>query len=84
MALEKVCAVVESGHSVLVLSEAGSGVDDLAAAVHDRLEGGFLCASEIYKGSTKQFFKAIAEQLEIPTEDESGKPFTVDVLKKRF
>lgn len=35
-ALKHGCAVIESGHSVLVIEEAGSRVDNLAVSVCDR------------------------------------------------
>lgn len=52
--------------------------------MRDRFEGELTCAVEVYKGSTKTFFKALAEQLDIPTENEDGKPFSVDVLKEEI
>ncbi len=50
------------------------------------------CASVTYKGSTKVFFKSLAEQLDIPTEavsfndecEDGGKPLTVDELKEEI
>ncbi len=75
-------AVSGSGHSVLVLGETGSGVEDLAIAVRDRAEGEFCCALERYKGSTKTFFKSAAEQLEIPMQNGKGRDLTVDALKE--
>jgi hypothetical protein len=40
---------------------------------------------EVYKGAGKKFFAAIAEQLDIPTEDgETGKPLTMDRLKEEI
>lgn len=77
--------MVESGHSVLVIGETGSGVDDLAVAVSDRFEGKFTCATETYKGATKTFFKSLAEQVDVPTEIEVGegkfKPMNVEEMK---
>lgn len=77
--------MVESGHSVLVIGETGPGVDDLAVSVRDRFEGEFTCATETYKGTTKIFFKSLAEQVGCPTELEVGegkfKPMSVDEMK---
>ncbi len=74
--------MIREGHSVLVLGETGSGVEDLAQVVRDRAEGEFSCALERYKGSTKTFFKGVAEQLEIETQNEKGRDLTVDALKE--
>ena len=83
--------MVKSGHSALVLGEAGAGCDEFAKALFEKCQGEFACAIVIYKGSTKQFFQAIAKQLDIPTEavtddeeDGGGKPFTVDELKEEI
>lgn len=80
--------MVEEGHSALVIGEFGSGVVELARAIRDRYEGEFLCASVVYKSSTKQFFKLMAEQLDIPTEivldNGRTKPLTVDELKEEI
>lgn len=80
--------MIESGHSVLVIGEAGSGVDDLAVSVRDRFEGEFACVTETYKGTTKTFFKSLAEQVGVPTEIEVGegkfKPMSVDEMKEEI
>jgi hypothetical protein len=80
--------VIESGHSVLVIGEAGSGVDDLAVSVRDRFESEFTCATETYKGTTRTFFKSLAEQAGVPTEIEVGegkfKPMSVDEMKEEI
>jgi hypothetical protein len=85
--------VIKSGHSALVLGEAGAGCDEFAKALYETLQSEFACAIVTYKGSTKQFFQAIAKQLDIPTEstsfdedgeEEGGKPLTVDELKEEI
>jgi DNA polymerase III delta prime subunit len=81
---EKVCASVRSGYSVLILGEAGTGINDFAHALYEELLGEFSTAIAIYKGSLKNFFKAIAFQLDIPTENEEGKQLTVDLLKEEI
>jgi hypothetical protein len=81
------------GHSVLVLGEAGSGKAQFARALFDRFAGECDCAIATYKGSGKDFFCSIAEQLGIPTSepkynkdgDEVGeKAMTLDKLKKEI
>jgi len=83
--------VIKSGHSALVLGEAGAGCDEFAKALFGKCQGEFACAIVTYKGSTKTFFQSIAKQLDIPTEavtddeeDGGGKPFTVDELKEEI
>ena len=87
-AFEKTIAAIQSGHSVLVLGEAGSGLDEFAKALYDRCAGLFNCAIATYKGSGKKFFEAIAQQLDIPTEvtDDNGKTraLTMDGLKEEI
>ncbi len=78
---EKVGAAVRSGHSVLVLGEAGTGKSEFAQALYETFLGEMDCALAIYKGSSKKFFASIAFQLDIPTENEDGKPLTMDALK---
>lgn len=77
-------AAICSGYSVLVLGEAGSGVDELAEAVYRRFSGELDVATAIYKGSGKQFFKVMAEQLDVPTETEEGRALTMDQLKEEI
>lgn len=76
--LEKVAAAIASGHSVLVLGETGLN-DGLPGQVCDRFDGDTAIAT--YKGSGKKFFADIAEQLNIPTENEDGKALSMDALK---
>ena len=54
------------------------------SAITQRHASDYAVASAVYKGSGKKFFQAIAEQLDIPTEDysaEKPKPLTMDQLK---
>ena len=81
---DKVCAAVRSGHSVIVLGEAGTGTIDFAQSLYEEMLGDFHAAIAIYKGSLKNFFKTIAFQLDIPTENEDGKQLTVDQLKEEI
>lgn len=81
---EQICAAIHSGYSVLVLGEAGSGVDELAQAIYHQFSGELDVAIAIYKGSGKQFFKVVAEQLDIPTETEEGRALTMEVLKEEI
>jgi len=81
---------VRSGHSVLVLGEAGMGSAEFARALYEELRDEFHTAIATYKGSGKKFFADIADQLKIPTTepkynregDEVGeKQLTMDGLK---
>ncbi|WP_036489660.1 hypothetical protein [Myxosarcina sp. GI1] len=81
---DKVCAAVRAGNSILVLGETGTGEDDFAIAVHETMSAEFNCAIATYKGSLKKFFIAIAMQLDCPTENDEGKPLTVDGLKEEI
>ena len=78
---EKVSAAIESGCSVLVLGEAGTGTGELSEAIYERFSGEMNVAIATYKGSGKKFFKVVADQLDIPTETEDGKALTMDQLK---
>jgi hypothetical protein len=80
----QVCAAVRGGHSVLVLGEAGIGTTELAQSLYEEMLGDFHAVIAIYKGSLKNFFKTIAFQLDIPTENEDGKQLTVDQLKEEI
>jgi hypothetical protein len=88
--LDKICGVIDGGHSALVIGEAGSGIESLPQTIYDCCSGRYDCAIALYKGSGKQFFKELAEALDIPTVepklnkegDEVGeKSLTVDQLK---
>ncbi len=48
------------------------------------MSGEFQSAIATYKGSIKKFFIAIAMQLGCPTENDEGKPMTVDALKEEI
>lgn len=67
-----------------MLGEAGTGTNDFAQALYEEMLGDFQAAIAIYKGSLKSFFKTIAFQLDIPTENEDGKQLTVDQLKEEI
>jgi hypothetical protein len=91
--LELVAAAVRRGESVLVIAEAGTGTDVFAAALAEELSGEFDTATAVYKGSGKNFFAKLAEQLDIPTEEpkfnakgeEVGtKPLSMDGLKEQI
>ena len=64
---EKVCDVIKSGHSALVLGEYGSGKDKFADSLLSELGDEFRCAIALYKGSLKRLLVEIAEGLDIPT-----------------
>lgn len=90
---DKVCAAVRSGHSVIVLGEAGTGTIDFAQSLYEEMLGDFHAAIAIYKGSLKNFFKTVAFQLDIPTTEtqfnKNGEPtgekeLTVDQLKEEI
>jgi hypothetical protein len=66
------------------LGEAGIGTTELAQSLYEEMLGDFHAAIAIYKGSLKNFFKTIAFQLDIPTENEDGKQLTVDQLKEEI
>ena len=71
-------AALGAGRSVIVLGEIGLD-DGLPLQISDRWNGHF--ASATYKGSGKKFFQQIAWQLEVPTENDEGKPLSMDALK---
>lgn len=84
---------IRSGHSVIVLGEAGTGKAQFAQALFNRFTGEFDTAIAIYKGSGKKFFAELAEQLDIPTaepklnkdgEEVGEKPLTMDGLKEEI
>ena len=81
---KKVCNAVRAGNSVIVLGEAGTGKGEFAIALHDEMFGEYNSAIATYKGSIKKFFIAIAMQLGCPTENDEGKPMTVDALKEEI
>ena len=81
---ERVCNAVRAGNSVIVLGEAGTGKTDFAITLHDEMLGEYQSAIATYKGSIKKFFQAIAMQLGCPTENDEGKPMTVDALKEEI
>ncbi len=56
----------------------------MAVALHEELLGEYQAAIATYKGSIKKFFIAIAMQLGCPTENDEGKPMTVDALKEEI
>jgi len=74
---------IAQGSPVLVLGEVGL-IGTLPEAIAQRHASDYAVASAVYKGSGKKFFQAIAEQLDIPTEDystEKPRPLTMDQLK---
>ncbi|MFN9174868.1 MAG: hypothetical protein ACK58N_10265, partial [Synechocystis sp.] len=58
----------------------GQGLNALAEEIYHQIDSR-LVALACYKGSLKNFFKAIATQLDVPTENEKGSGLSVDVLK---
>jgi hypothetical protein len=91
--LAKVCAVIRSGHSALVLGETGTAVDAMPRAIAQALGGELDCAMVMYKGSGKLFFQQMAKALDIPISetkfDEDGeeageKGLTLDQLKEEI
>jgi hypothetical protein len=83
---DQVCSAITAGCSVLLLGEAGQGSNQIAKQVADRYASSLDVAIVTYKGSAKQFYVSLAEQLGCPTEaeaDENGrsKPFTAEQLK---
>ncbi|WP_287267714.1 hypothetical protein, partial [Moorena sp. SIO3A2] len=81
---ERACSAVRAGHSLLILGEAGVGKGEFAQGLYEELLGEFSAAIAIYKGSGKKFFQALAFQLDIPTENDEGKPLTMDQLKEEI
>ncbi|AOX04725.1 hypothetical protein BJP34_35695 (plasmid) [Moorena producens PAL-8-15-08-1] len=67
-----------------MLGEAGVGKGEFAQGLYEELLGEFSAAIAIYKGSGKKFFQALAFQLHIPTENDEGKPLTMDQLKEEI
>ncbi|MDJ0636770.1 MAG: hypothetical protein QNJ34_26560 [Xenococcaceae cyanobacterium MO_188.B29] len=81
---DRVIDAVRAGNSVIVLGEAGTGKGEFAVALHEEMSNEFQSAIATYKGSIKKFFIAIAMQLGCPTENDEGKPMTVDALKEEI
>lgn len=76
-----------------MLGEFGSSLDDAATAIELELKGDFSIAKAIYKGSGKNFFKALANAFDIPTtcpklnadgEEIGEKQMTLDELKEEI
>ncbi len=89
VAFEQVCSAVAAGCSVLLLGEAGQGTNQIAAQVAEQFSGALDVAIATYKGSSKQFFQGLAQQLGCPIEaepDERGRSrsLTVDQLKEEI
>ena len=60
------------------------GAMEVAQSLYEEMVGDFEAAIVIYKGSLRNFFKTIAFQLGIPTENEEGKQLTVEQLKEEI
>ncbi|WP_424100820.1 hypothetical protein [Moorena producens] len=56
------------------------GKGEFAQALYEELLGEYSAAIATYKGSGKKFFQALAFQLDIPTENEEGKPIIIAAL----
>ncbi len=69
---DRILGAVDDHHSCLVLAEAGQGLNALAEEIYHQIDAR-LVALACYKGSLKNFFKAIATQLDVPTENENGR-----------
>jgi hypothetical protein len=83
--LKDICAVLNSGGSVIVVGEVGSGIERIPSALIEHFEGSLDCAVGKWKGSGVQFFRTLAKDWGIPTEDvESGKKLTLDALKQEL
>jgi hypothetical protein len=91
--LEKVCTVIRSGHSALVLGETGTAVDAMPRAIAQALGGELDCAMVVYKGSGKLFFQQMARALDIPVtepkldgdgEEVGEKGLTLEQLKEEI
>ena len=83
--LKDICAVLNSGSSVIVVGEVGSGIERIPTALAEHFEGSLDCALGKWKGSGIQFFRTLAKDWDIPTEDqETGKKLTLDALKQEI
>lgn len=78
---ETICEAVQQRISILILGEAGMGMEELAQEIQRTFTTQRKTALAVYKGSRKDFFQAIAQQLNIPTTNENNKPLTIDQLK---
>ena len=56
---ERILGAIADNHSCLVLAEAGQGLNALAEEIYHQIDSR-LVALACYKGSLKNFFKAIA------------------------
>ena len=77
---DRILGAIADHHNCLILAEAGQGLNALAEEIYHQIDSR-LVALACYKGSLKNFFKAIATQLDVPTENEKGSGLSVDVLK---
>jgi hypothetical protein len=83
--LKDICAVLHDGSSVIVVGEVGSGIERIPSALIKHFEGNLDCAVGKWKGSGIQFFRTLAKDWDIPTEDaETGKKLTLDALKQEL
>jgi hypothetical protein len=82
---EQAVGAIGAGCSVLLLGETGQGSNQLAQRVAEHYARSLDVAIVTYKGSAKQFYVSLAEQLDCPTEseDDNGrvKAFTAEQLK---
>jgi hypothetical protein len=80
---DRVVAAVRQGCNVLMLGEAGSGVE-FPQALYAYFAGEFNAAIACYKGSGKLFFQRMAKDLDIPTTNGDDKPLTMDAQKEEL
>jgi hypothetical protein len=77
----KICNGIEQGISILVIGEAGMGMEELAQQIYNTYAPERQTAIATYKGARKTFFQSIASQLGIPLTDEREKFLTIERLQ---
>ncbi|GFE71378.1 sigma 54-interacting transcriptional regulator [Chroococcus sp. FPU101] len=77
----KVCQGIEQKISILVIGEAGMGMEELAQQIHQSFLKQRQTIIASYKGGRKTFFQNIANQLNIPLTDERDKFLTIEQLQ---
>lgn len=77
----KVCQGIEQKISILVIGEAGMGMEELAQQIYKTFIAQRKAVIASYQGGRKTFFQSIASQLGVPLTDEKDKFLTIEQLQ---